>query len=117
MTEHDTPQTPADFVEAMLRSAIEADRLARQHINDRDLREAHIHTAANGLIAAMAMETLRRFAPTSAEAATGQLDQILAAGDLGGPLYRIAQGLGHDPDKWIAECDQRTTRTPRPTAP
>lgn len=107
MTTFETPKTPREFVETMLRSSIEADRLASENVNDRWLREAHTHTAVNGLVAAMAMEMLRRFADTAAESSANQLDQIVTAGDIGGPAYRMAQGLGFDPDQWIAEFGQR----------
>ncbi|MGY0065158.1 hypothetical protein ACWY4P_53555 (plasmid) [Streptomyces sp. LZ34] len=110
MTTLDTPKTPREFAETMIRSTIEADRLADENINDRWLREAHTHTAVNGYIAAMAIEALRRFAPSSADALAEYLNRVLTAGDLAGPAYRTAKGLGHDPDQWIAQFDERAAR-------
>ena len=122
MTTFDTPKTPAEFVQTVLRSSIEADRLATENINDRYLLEAHTHTAANGLIAALAMENLRRNAPDIADQLADQLDAIFTTGDIGGPAWRIAKRLGHDPDRWLAEHDERAARrreaaaTPTPPA-
>lgn len=104
---HTVPDSPSSFAEAMLRSTIEADELASERINDRWLREAHTHTAVNGLVAALAMEVLRDHAPDAAEAVTDQLNHIITAGDLGGPTYRIAKALGYDPDQWLAEFKER----------
>lgn len=110
MTTTDTPKTPREFAEAMIRSTIEADRLADENINDRRLREAHTHSAVNGLIATMAMEMLRRHNPTIAAEVAQQLERILTAGDLAGPAYRTARALGHDPDQWITEFEERAAR-------
>ncbi|MFJ5294497.1 hypothetical protein [Streptomyces sp. NPDC088348] len=110
MTTFETPKTPHAFVETMLRSSIEADLLASENINDRWLREAHMHTAVNGFIAAMAIEALRRWAPDEANDTVDHLDQILTAGDLAGSAYRTAKGLGHDPDQWIEEFNERAAR-------
>ncbi|GAA2770571.1 hypothetical protein XF35_40180 [Streptomyces platensis subsp. clarensis] len=68
---------------------------------------AHSHSAINGLIAAMAMEMLRRHAPDIANSLADHLDSIFTVGDIGGPAYRTAQALGHDPDQWIADYDER----------
>lgn len=107
MTTFETPKSPREFVETMLRSSVEADRLASENIDDHCLREAHHHSAVNGLVAGMALEMLRRFAPTAAESTVGQLDQILTAGDVAGPVYRMARGMGFDPDQWVAEHEER----------
>lgn len=105
-----SPESPRDFVETMIRSSIEADELVSENINDRWLREAHTHTAVNGYVAAMAMEALRRFNPDTADALAEQLKQTLTAGDLSGPTYRAAQALGHDPDQWLTEFNERAAR-------
>lgn len=110
MTNTDTPKTPRAFVETMIRSCIEADQLASENINDRWLREAHTHSAVNGYTAAMAMEMLRRHNPDIARALADHLDQVFTAGDIGGPAYRTAQALGHDPDQWITEHQERAAR-------
>lgn len=110
MTNFDTPKTPAAFVETMLRSSIEADRLVSEYINDAPLRQAETHAAVNGFIAAMAMESLRRFAPDAADDLADQLDRVLTAGDLASPAYRTAKALGHDPDQWLAEFEERAAR-------
>nr|WSX25513.1 hypothetical protein OG690_38160 [Streptomyces tubercidicus] len=107
MTSHADPSTPREYTESMIRSAIEADRLVQERINDRYLREAHTHTAVNGFIAAMAMECLRRFAPDSANDLAEHLTRVLASGDLEGTAYRTAKGLNFDPDQWIAEFNER----------
>jgi urocanate hydratase len=107
---HTVPDSPSDFVEAMLRSSLEADRLMQENINDRWLREAHTHTAVNGLIAAIAMENLRRFAPDTADELAEALNHALTAGDLAGPVYRMAKQLGHDPDQWLTEFNERAAR-------
>lgn len=116
MPDLSTPQTPTAFVEAMLRSSIEADELVQENINDRWLREAHTHTAVNGLIAAMALENLRRFAPDTADALANQLAATLIAGDIAGPVYRTAKALGHDPEQWLAEHQERAARRKMATA-
>jgi hypothetical protein len=110
MTLPDTPKTPKAFVETMLRSSLEADQLASENINNRWLREAHTHSAVNGFIAAMAMEMLRRHNPDVADDVADQLDRFLTAGDLAGPVYRAAKGLGHDPDQWLTEHQERAAR-------
>ena len=110
MTTFETPKTPRDFAETMIRSTIEADRLADENINDRWLREAHTHTVVNGYIAALAMEVLRRHAPNAAADLAEQLDRTLTGGDVGGSAYRIAKALGCDPDQWIAEFEERAAR-------
>ncbi|MFH8813075.1 hypothetical protein ACH4GZ_38750 [Streptomyces hygroscopicus] len=110
MTTTDTPKTPREFVETMLRSSVEADRLADENINDRYLLEAHTHSAVNGYVAATAMEMLRLHAPDTADALAEHLDHVLTAGDLAGPVYRTAKGLGHDPDQWIAQFEERAAR-------
>lgn len=110
MTTFETPKTPRAFAEAMLRSSIEADELCMERINDRWLREAHTHTAVNGFIAAMAMESLRRFAPATADELADQLDRILTAGDIRGPAYRAAQALGFEPDQWLTKHEERAAR-------
>lgn len=107
MTNLEVPKTPRDYVETMLRSSIEADRLADENINDRWLREAHTHTQINGFIAATAMETIRRYNADAADDLADHLNRIITAGDIAGPAYRTAKGTGHDPDQWIAEFDQR----------
>lgn len=107
MTTFETPKTPREFVETTLRTAIEADQLVTENINDRYLREAHTHTTVNAFIASMAMESLRRFAPDAADSLAEQLDHIFTAGDIGGPAYRTAKALGHDPDQWIAAHHER----------
>lgn len=115
MTTFETPKTPRDFAEAMLRSSLDADRLVQENINDRWLREAHTHTAVNGLVAALAMETLRRHASPAAEELAETLDCILTAGDLGGPAWRTANALGFNPDQWETEFAERaTTRAAKP---
>jgi uncharacterized protein YciW len=106
----ETPKTPEAFVETMLRNAIEGDRLADEHINDRDLLDAHTHTTVNAYIAAAAMHTLQNVAPGKATALARGLAQILDAGDLAGPAYRAAKELGHDPDQWIADHQERAAR-------
>ena len=110
MTTLDTPKTPREFAQTMIRSTIEADRLADENINDRYLLEAHTHTAVNGLVAALAMEVLRRHAPKAAAELAEQLDRTLTGGDIGGSAYRIAKALGCDLDQWIAEFDERAAR-------
>lgn len=107
MTTFETPKTPREFVETMLRSSIEADRLVSENINDRWLREAHTHTAVNGYVAALALEMLRRHAPKTADELAEHLHDTLVRGDLAGPSHRIAVALSFDPDRWIAEFDQR----------
>lgn len=107
MTTNEDPSTPREYTEAMIRSAIEADLLVQERINDRWLREAHTHTAVNGFIAAMAMESLRRFAPETADNLAEHLTRVLAGGDLEGAAYRTAKGLNFDPDQWIAEFNKR----------
>lgn len=102
-----TPKTPAEFIETMLRSSIEADQLVAERINDRWFREAHTHTAINGFVAGMAMEMLRRHAPQVADDLAEHLDEILTAGDVGGPAYRTAKVVGCGPDQWIAEFNER----------
>ncbi|MFC9736141.1 hypothetical protein ACFWG5_34280 [Streptomyces hydrogenans] len=104
------PKTPKRFTETFLRSAIEADKLASENINDRWLREAHTHSAVNGYAAAVAIEMLRRHNPDVATAIAEHLEQVLTAGDLAGPTYRTAQGLGFDPDQWLAEHQERAQR-------
>jgi hypothetical protein len=110
MTTFDTPKTPREFVEAMLRSSLEGDRLADENINDRRLLEAHTHTAVNGHVAAMAMEMLRQNAPEVAADLAEHLHDTLVAGDLAGPTYRAALALSFDPDRWIAEHNERAAR-------
>lgn len=110
MTTLETPKTPKAFIEAMLRSSIEADQLVMENINDRLLREAHTHTAINGYIAAMAMEMLRRHNPAIADSLTDHLDGVFTRGDVGGTTYRTAQALGHDPDQWLTEHQERAAR-------
>ncbi|MGA4875922.1 hypothetical protein [Streptomyces lydicamycinicus] len=110
MTIPETPKKPREFVEAMIRSAIEADLLVDERINDRWLREAHTHGAVNGYVAALALEMLRRHAPKSAEELAEYLHDTLVRGDLAGPTYRIATALSFDPDQWIAEFNERATR-------
>ncbi|WP_331728969.1 hypothetical protein OG693_39120 (plasmid) [Streptomyces sp. NBC_01259] len=100
-------KAPAEYVESTLRSAIEADLLHDEHINDLLLFEAHSHTVVNGFIAALAMEALRRFAPGPATALAQQLDGIFTRGDIGGPAYRAAKSFGYDPDQWIAKYNQQ----------
>lgn len=107
MTAQNDPGTPAYYVEIMLRSSVEADRLAAERINDRWFLEAHTHTAVNGFIAAMAMEMLRRHNPDIARDVAEHIDEITTAGDLGGPAYRTAQAVGLDPDQWIREFNER----------
>lgn len=107
MTTFDTPKTPAAFVETCLRTCVEADLLASENINDRWLREAHTHTAVMAFVATTAMETLRHHAPEAADALAEHLDRVITAGDLGGPAYRTAKGLAHDPDQWIAAHEER----------
>lgn len=107
MNTQNEPGTPRYYAERMLRSSVEADRLAAERINDRWALEAHTHTAVNGLIAAMAMEMLRRHNPAIASELAERIDQITTAGDIGGPAYRTAQALGFDPDQWIAEFNER----------
>lgn len=106
----DTPKSPSEFVETTLRTCIEADRLFMENVNDRYLREAHSHTAINAYIATMAMEMLRRRNPDVANALAEHLDDVFTRGDLGGPAYRTAHALGHDPDQWIAEHEERAAR-------
>lgn len=110
MTTFETPKTPPQFVATMLRSSIEADRLASENINDRYLREAHTHSAVNGYVAAYALQVLHATDPEAAAQLAERLDQILTAGDIGGPAYRAAKSQGHDPDQWIAESDERAAR-------
>ncbi|MEW1803262.1 hypothetical protein ACIGO7_35605 [Streptomyces virginiae] len=102
-----TPETLPEFIETMLRSCVEADRLFHENVNDRWLREAHTHTAVNGLIAAASLEAMREFAPSAGSDAAEWLEQILNAGDVAGPAYRLAKSLGHDPDQWIADFETR----------
>lgn len=103
----DQPKSPSEFVETMLRSALEADRLVSENINDRWLREAHTHTAINGFVAAMAMEYLRHVDSDTADHVAEELEAVFTRGDLAGPLYRIAKKLGHDPDQWIEKYEER----------
>lgn len=110
MTNFDTPKTPRNFVEAMLRSSLEADQLVAENINDRWLREAHTHTAVNGLVAAMAMEALRRFSPEAADYTASNLSRILTAGDVAGPAYRFATGCNLAPEQWLAEFSERAAK-------
>lgn len=107
MTTFNTPKNPREFIETMLRSSIEADRLASENINDRWLLEAHTHTAVNGHVAAMAMEMLRQNAPQVADDLAEHLNDTLTRGDLGGPTYRAAVALSFDPDQWITEHKER----------
>jgi len=107
MPTFETPKTPTEFVTAMLRSTIEADELIAERINDRWLREAHTHTSVNGFVAALAMETLRRFASEAANDLTEHLDQVITAGDIAGPAYRTAKSLDLNPDQWLAEFKER----------
>ena len=110
MPTFETPKTPRDFTEAMLRSSLEADQLAQENINDRRLLEAHTHTAVNGHIAAMAMEMLRHHAPRIADELAEHLHDTLVMGDLAGPTYRCATALSFDPDQWIADFNERAAR-------
>ncbi|GHB55949.1 hypothetical protein GCM10010331_49780 [Streptomyces xanthochromogenes] len=110
MTTFETPDTPRGFIEAMLRSSLEADQLAQENINNRWLREAHTHTAVNGHIAALALEMLRRHAPQAAEGLAEGLHLTLTRGDLAGPVYRVAIALGFEPDQWITEHNERAAR-------
>jgi hypothetical protein len=116
MTSFDTPKTAAQFVETMLRSSIEADRLVSEHINNRDLCDAHTHDCVNAFIAAFAFHELRRTNPEAAEQLAEHLDHILTAGDIGGPAWRAPKALGHDPDQWIAEFNERAARRGAKTA-
>lgn len=111
MTDTDTYKSPSEFVETMLCSGVEANRLiSLVDINNRPLFDAHVHTAINGFVAAMAMEYLRRTDPDLADQVAEELDAVFTRGDVGGPLYRAAKRLGHDPDQWIADCEQRAGR-------
>ncbi|WP_327223079.1 hypothetical protein OG229_02725 [Streptomyces platensis] len=110
MATFETPKKPREFVEAMIRSAIEADLLADERINDRWLREAHTHSAVNGYVAALALEMLRRHAPKTAEELAEHLHDTLVRGDLAGPAYRVATALSFGPDQWIAEFNQRAAK-------
>ncbi|MEU3990177.1 hypothetical protein AB0F24_17675 [Streptomyces platensis] len=110
MTTFETPKTPREFTEAMLRSASDADRLIQENINDRWLREAHTHTAVNGHVAALALEMLRRHAPKIAEELAEHLHDKLARGDLAGPTYRVAMALSFDPDQWLTEFNERAAK-------
>lgn len=117
MTTFDTPDTPRGFIEAMLRSSLDADRLVEENINDRWRREAHTHTAVNGHVAAMALEMLRQNAPQIADELAEHLHDSLVAGDLAGPTYRAALALSFDPDQWIAEFNERAaSRGAKPEA-
>jgi hypothetical protein len=104
-----TPKTPAEFVERMLRDGIESDLLAAEHVNDRDLREAHIHAAVAAWIAANAMNALAaQTAGTElAQHVADNIRAVIIAGELSGPLYRAAKSLGYDADQWIAEFNER----------
>lgn len=110
MTTFETPKTAEEFVSTMLRSSVEADLLMAERINDRWFREAHQHGAVNGFVAAYAFNTLRVANPEAAERLAEHLDQILTAGDIGGPAWRSAKALGLDPDHWIAEFNERAAR-------
>ena len=110
MTTFETPKTPRDLIEAMLRSSLDADRLVQENINDRWLREAHTHTTVNGHVAAMALEMLRQNAPQIADELAEHLHDTLVAGDLAGPTYRAALALSFDPDRWNTEFNERAAR-------
>ncbi|MFI8942679.1 hypothetical protein [Streptomyces syringium] len=109
-----TPKSPHEYVETMLRSSIEGDRLVAEYIDNASLRQAETHVAVNGFIAAMAMDALRRHAPVSADALAEFLDHVFTLGDLTGPFYRIAKAMDYDPDAWIAQIEQRLTQSRQP---
>ncbi|WP_399559200.1 hypothetical protein OH809_45355 (plasmid) [Streptomyces sp. NBC_00873] len=107
MTNFDSPN---QLTETMIRSAVETDCAVMTYLENGDLRDALHLATVNAYIAALATEALRRFTPDAADAVVHQINQVLAAGDLSGPAYRTAQGLGHDPNQWIAEFNERTAR-------
>ncbi|MFE8961798.1 hypothetical protein [Streptomyces iakyrus] len=114
---HTVPNTPAAFVERMLRDGIRADQLAAEHINDRDLREPNINTAVAAYIAANAIHTLARHNQAAADLLADNLHRVIAAGDLTGPLRRAATALEHDADRWVADFkEQLARRQPMPPA-
>lgn len=110
MATTDVPETAHEYLGRMLRSCIEADRLVSENINDPRLREAHIHTAANGFIAAIAMHQLMNVNPGRASDVGETLQKILTAGDIAGPAYRAAKQFGYDPDQWIAEHEEHRAK-------
>lgn len=110
MPTFETPKTSREFIETMLRSSLEADRLADENINDRHLLEAHTHAVVNGHVAAMALEMLRQNAPDVADDLAEHLHDTLVAGDIAGPTYRVAVALSFDPDQWIADFNERAAR-------
>jgi hypothetical protein len=111
------PNTPAAFVERMLRDGIRADQLAAEHVNDRDLREPNINTAVAAYIAANAIHTLARHNQAAADLLADNLHRVIAAGDLTGPLRRAATALEHDADQWITNFkEQLARRQPMPPA-
>ncbi|MFI0914365.1 hypothetical protein [Streptomyces abikoensis] len=107
MTTPDAPPSPSYYVETMLRSSIEGDRLVAEYVDNDPLRHAETHVAVNGFIAAMAMDALRRHAPASADALAELLDHVFTLGDLSGPSHRIAKAMDYDPDTWVAQVEER----------
>lgn len=103
----DTPKTPREFVEAMLRSCVEADWLASGHINNPPLRRAESQAAVNGFVAAMAMSYLRIHARARADKLAEFLDHVLSSGTLGIAAYRVATALDYDHGAWTAQVNER----------
>ncbi|MFC4512592.1 hypothetical protein [Streptomyces ehimensis] len=110
MTTPDAPPSPSYYVETMLRSSIEGDRLVAEYIGNDPLRHAETHVAVNGFVAAMAMDFLRRHAPASADALAEFLDHVFTLGNLTGPSHRIAKAMDYDPDLWIAQLEERLAK-------
>ncbi|MGK5730224.1 hypothetical protein [Streptomyces sp. URMC 124] len=105
----DVPKSAAKFVEATLRSCIEADRIAAK-TKSPQIRRAESRVATNGFVAALAMSSLRRHAPARADVLAGFLDDVFARGNLTIPARRIATALDYDYDAWIAQVDERVER-------
>jgi hypothetical protein len=111
------PSTPAEFVERMLRDGIHADQLAAEYVNDRDLRDPNINAAVAAYVAANAIHVLEAHNEAAADLLADNLQRVIAAGDLAGPLYRAAKHLGLDADEWIADFKEKLARRqPMPPA-
>ncbi|MFB9558659.1 hypothetical protein [Streptomyces roseoviridis] len=109
-TDDDTPKTIEAYIATTVRSTIEADQLFLANPSDPLLRASYSQSAINGFLAATALMVLRQHAPETAAALAEYLDGAFTAGDLGPRAYTAAKTLGHDPDQWIAELEQRTAR-------
>ncbi|MFF7022967.1 hypothetical protein ACFY97_18440 [Streptomyces klenkii] len=103
----DTPKSPREFVGAMLRSCVEADRFATEYADNLPLRDAEVQAAVNGFVAAVTMDHLRRHAPNCADSVVALLVNVLSSSHLGIAARRIATGLDYDHAGWIAQVDAR----------